>query len=931
MLAADAELERLLLRLRDRAALLAGHLHEAADADGVDRLERILLEHALLEVRREERTDVVAAVAEGHLREVVGAVAEEVGDLADLVGGDRGARDLDHGADRDLEGLLHALLGEDLRDRLLGQLTEEDELLLGADERVHDLGTRVDLLAAALDRGLDDGADLHLEDLGVRDRQAATAVTEHRVRLVELRDAALDLLERQAHLARELGLLLLVVRNELVERRIEQAHRDGQPVHRREDADEVGALERQQLRKRLLARLGGLGEDHLADRGRAVAAEEHVLGAAEADADRAELTRAARVLGAVGVGAHLHVGVLRRPLHDLGEVARDLLGDGRLDGADHDLAGRAVDREHVVAAERAALHVELAGLLVDRELARADDAALAPADGDDGRVARLAAGRGEDADGAVHAGDVLGARLLADEEHLLALVRALDGLGRGERERAGGGSGRRADAAGDALGAGLVLRREERQQELRQVARGDALDRGLLVDQLLLDHLDGDADGGLRGALAGAGLQHEELAVLDGELDVLHVLVVLLELGADLHQVRVRLREALLHHRDRLGGADAGDDVLALRVHEELAVEDVLTRGVVAGEGDAGAGVLAHVAVGHRLHVDRGAVEALDLLDAAVLDRAVAVPRAEHGLDGVLELQQRVLREVGADLVLVDLLVLGDELDEAFGRDLGVFLDAVLGLDRAERVLELVVVDAHDDVAEHVDQAAVRVVGEARVARALREALDGLVGEAEVEDGVHHAGHRDGGAGAHADEQRVRVGAELLAELLLEHLDVLLDIVHQALRQLAAAVVVGGAGVGGDGESGRNGQADRDHVGEVRALAAEEHLLAGVALALRLAEVEDHLADRLGGGLLRRLGGRLLRGLGRGLLAAALRVLLLARHDGVVPIRCVRARRLPAAVNRGVYKLRDGVKPADSRGNRASRRRAPYHRRHAVA
>jgi hypothetical protein len=36
------------------------------------------------------------------------------------------------------------------------------------------------------------------------------------------------------------------------------------------------------------------------------------------------------------------------------------------------------------------------------------------------------------------------------------------------------------------------------------------------------------------GALAGARLQHEQLALLDGELDVLHVLVVLLELRLDL-------------------------------------------------------------------------------------------------------------------------------------------------------------------------------------------------------------------------------------------------------------------------------------------------------------------------------------------------------------------------------------------------------------
>ena len=112
----------------------------------------------------------------------------------------------------------------------------------------------------------------------------------------------------------------------------------------------------------------------------------------------------------------------------------------------------------------------------------------------------------------------------------------------------------------------------------------------------------------------------------------------------------------------------------------------------------------------------------------------------------MLKLQQRILREIGANLLLVDLLVFGSELDETLGRNRGVFLHAVLGLDRAERMFELVVVDIHHHAAEHVDEAAIRVVGEARIARALRETFDSLVGEAEVENGVHHARHRNGGA-----------------------------------------------------------------------------------------------------------------------------------------------------------------------------------------
>ena len=44
---------------------------------------------------------------------------------------------------------------------------------------------------------------------------------------------------------------------------------------------------------------------------------------------------------------------------------------------------------------------------------------------------------------------------------------------------------------------------------------------------------------------------------------------------------------AISSHRQRR--ADAGDDVLALGIDQELAVELVLAGGRVAGEGDAGA------------------------------------------------------------------------------------------------------------------------------------------------------------------------------------------------------------------------------------------------------------------------------------------------------------------------------------------------------
>ena len=64
----------------------------------------------------------------------------------------------------------------------------------------------------------------------------------HRVELVQLGRAALERLHRDAGRARDLRELGLRVRQELVQRRVEQAYGDGQARHHLQDAHEIGAL-----------------------------------------------------------------------------------------------------------------------------------------------------------------------------------------------------------------------------------------------------------------------------------------------------------------------------------------------------------------------------------------------------------------------------------------------------------------------------------------------------------------------------------------------------------------------------------------------------------------------------------------------------------------------------------------------------------------
>jgi hypothetical protein len=73
--------------------------------------------------------------------------------------------------------------------------------------------------------------------------------------------------------------------------------------------------------------------------------------------------------------------------------------------------------------------------------------------------------------------------------------------------------------------------------------------------------------------------------------------------------------------------------------------------------------------------------------------------------------------------------------------------------------------------AVHLDEAAIAIVGEARVVAFGSDGFDGFVIQAEVEDGIHHAGHGELGAGAHADQQRVGCVAELLAHAAFQRLE----------------------------------------------------------------------------------------------------------------------------------------------------------------
>ena len=127
----------------------------------------------------------------------------------------------------------------------------------------------------------------------------------------------------------------------------------------------------------------------------------------------------------------------------------------------------------------------------------------------------------------------------------------------------------------------------------------DALDGSLFVDHALTEQVHRDLHHGRTCTLAISRLEEPELAVLYGELHVLHIVIMVLEAGLDLIEFLVNLGHGFLHGRifghaiglgnsrqfcptlradlgDLLRCTNAGYDVLALCIDQIFAVKKVL-------------------------------------------------------------------------------------------------------------------------------------------------------------------------------------------------------------------------------------------------------------------------------------------------------------------------------------------------------------------
>src|SRR6266850_2423835 len=495
-------------------------------------------------------------------------------------------------------------------------------------------------------------------------------MAKHGVGFMQLLDTPGYFPDVDLQITGQLFLFDTIVRDEFMKRWVDQANGDRKTVHGFEDADEVASLEREQLVQCLDAGVFFVGQNHFLDGELPLMAsfwlfevrEEHMLGAAEADAFRAKLDGFTGILRRVYVGADPEMARLIGPVHQ-GFVGLREFGSNERHRLDVDDAFASVQGDPIPFLDHFACSGHGLRFVIDVQFFRPDNAAFAPAARHNGCVAGLSAGGGEDALRDGHAADIFRAGFAADEDHLLAARGPLFCFLRGENHLANGGAGHGIDTGGqDFRGERFLVhfRIDHGIEEALDVFGLDTEQGLFLRDELFIRHVHGDAEGCSGSAFAGARLEHVEGAVLDGELHVLHVARVFLKFYSNFLELGVNLRHSLCHFTERHWRTDAGDDIFALGVDEVIAVKDFFAGTRVAREADAGAGIISGIAEHHLHDVDGRAEKAGDFFHASVGDGLFRHPGTKDGADGSPKLIHGIVREVRAGLLLEEGLVFGD-------------------------------------------------------------------------------------------------------------------------------------------------------------------------------------------------------------------------------------------------------------------------------
>ena len=361
-------------------------------------------------------------------------------------------------------------------------------------------------------------------------------------------------------------------------------------------------------------------------------------------------------------------------------------------------------------------------------------------------------------------------------------------------------------------------------------------------------------------------LEEPKLTLLNGELHILHIVIVLLQLVLKSIQLLIQLWHSLFHRRilsnalllrdtctlsptlwtnlcNLLWCADTSNNVLTLCIDKVLTIEEVFTITSITREANTCSRCVAHVTEYH-CHNRNGCTPLVrNSFHLTIQDSTLVHPRTEHSADSTPQLCDWVLWEIRTCLCLDSTLEESNKLLQRLYAKVLIECYALLFLNLFDNLLEWVDIlfvywlHTENDVTVHLYETTIWVINEVRVICLLAHSLCNNVVKTEVEDSIHHTRHWCTSTRTYADKQWICRITEFAVHQCLDMLYSCHNIVIEQFYDFVLTnFIILVTSISCDSETWRHWHTDEVHLCQVRTLTTKCFAHLRITLCLSVAE-----------------------------------------------------------------------------------------------
>ena len=340
--------------------------------------------------------------------------------------------------------------------------------------------------------------------------------------------------------------------------------------------------------------------------------------------------------------------------------------------------------------------------------------------------------------------------------------------------------------------------------------------------QTLVNHINSNFDSSLCCTFAISCLQHIQFAFFNSELKVLHILIVFFQCFCNVQNLFVCFWHYLCQLVDCLWCSDTCNNVFALCIHQEFAVQFVFTCGWVSCKCNTCTTVVAHVTEYHGLYCYSCTPGRWDIVHTSVVDSTWVFPGGEYSFYCSQQLCAAVSWEIFADFSFIYCFKIVYCFFKIFHAELVVKLNASCFFDSIQCVVEIIFRNTHYNVREHLDKTAVCVICKSLVVCQCSQTFYNFIIKTKVENCVHHTRHRCSCTTSYRTEQWVCRVTEFFASDFFQLFQICKNLLLNFAGNIFAGFIVVCTSFCRDCEALWNRHTKAGHFGQVSTFTAQQ-------------------------------------------------------------------------------------------------------------